>query len=73
MEAPNVIGDRRLRTLIRLAEEVEGAAYLRVSEAIRERRQELEREDDDLWEGPLPPSEANDVLERGEPPVAGAI
>ena len=51
-----MIGARRLRTLIQLAERVDGAAYVRVREAIRQRIRELEREGDDLWDGPpLPP------------------
>ncbi len=66
-----MMGDRRLRTLFRLAEQVEGAAYMRVREAIRKRQQELELEDDDVWTGPLPPPAFEDLAERDDPPVTG--
>ena len=64
-----MIGDQRLRTLIRLAERVDGAAYVRVRQAIRERQQELEREDDEVW-SPAP-EPGFDV--PGEHPAEAAV
>ena len=53
-----MIGDARLRALYRLADRVDGAAFARVQTAIRERRQELEREGDRIWEPPADPDYA---------------